>query len=405
MPHILFVDDDPTILVALQQMLEELHGVWDLSYANSAEEALALMRRTRVNIIVSDLRMPRVDGTALLTEVGERWPSVARFIAAAPCEMQQIYRSASPAHQFLTKPFDAPTLVGAIKQALALRSLLSSDDLVQLVSRIHRLPSMAARYQQVLAVLSMPEASLREAGGLVEQDLGMSAKVLQLVNSAFFGVRQTIASPSLAVSLLGLDVVRSLFVMDSSVEQLGVHSGLVPGFSHARLQRHSMSVAMCARALATLLRLDKPAVDDAFMAGLFHDIGKLVLVANLPATYAEALEIHQKRGIPLQEAEYTVLKATHAEVGAYLLGLWAFADRIVEVCAYHHTPHLYQGANPEVLLAVHAADAIVKNTDPDGSGGPNWDGVDMEFLQALGVAEALDSWYGSWLEMSQRRVE
>jgi putative nucleotidyltransferase with HDIG domain len=215
--------------------------------------------------------------------------------------------------------------------------------------------------------LSDAHASLTSLGGVVEQDLGMSAKVIQLANSCFYALPNRITNPSQAVCLLGLDIIKSLVVWFYAGAQLqGIHSGIL---SMEELQQHSTRVSGYIREIAKIERMDKHASDELVAAGLFHDIGKLILSGNLPQQYLSAVARAEEFGIPLYLAEEKVLGASHAEVGAYLLGLWGFTDTVVEACCYHHNLHAYQNHDNPTVCLVYAADAIDaelegKGTDP-----------------------------------------
>ncbi|MBI4559775.1 MAG: HDOD domain-containing protein [Candidatus Hydrogenedentes bacterium] len=396
--RVLFVDDEPHILQGLRRMLHPYRNEWEMSFAESAHDALGLMEKQPYDVVVTDIRMPVMDGAEFLNIVMRKYPQTIRFVLSGHCEKETIFRSVGPTHQFISKPCDADTLRSLVARAFALRDLMSSGNLKNLVSRLQTLPSLPDTYTQLMAELRSADPSIRVIGELVSRDVGMSAKILQLVNSAFFGLRNHVSSPLQAATLLGTETLRSLVLMThvfSQVEQAKLPSS----FSLEELSRHSMAVGAVAKAVVKQESGDKKLVDDSYMAGLLHDSGKLILATNQPEAYGQVLtEIAEKR-ISLEAAERPVFGATHAEVGAYLLGLWGLPDPIVEAVAFHHAPGQCLGQRFCPLTAVHIADVLVYELD-SGSGESS-EKMDMGYLEALGVQARV----GAWRELGSRILQ
>ena len=246
---ILFVDDEANILAGLRRMLRGLRPTMDLHFAESGEQALAVLATQPVDVLVTDMRMPGMDGATLLGIVQERYPQVVRLMLSGQSDRESVLRTVGSVHQFLTKPTTPEQLKEVLTRACALQDLLADADLKALISRLGSLPSLPALYAELQRRLQDPDCALNDVARIIEQDLGMCAKVLQLVNSSFFGLPRTIDSPARAVSLLGLDLVRAL------VLSAGVFTELRPvGRQVLRveeLQAHSLDVARCARLIAT----------------------------------------------------------------------------------------------------------------------------------------------------------
>ncbi|GIX49667.1 MAG: signal transduction protein [Candidatus Tectimicrobiota bacterium] len=385
--RVLFVDDEPNVLQALRRMLHTMRQEWEMAFASSGEEALRLLAEQPFDVIVSDMRMPGMDGVQLLTRVMEQYPGIVRIVLSGHSDRDMILRSVKPAHQYLAKPCDAERLKATVARACALRELLADQALQRLVSGVKTLPSLPTLYTEVIAAIQAPDSSLEEVGQIIEQDMAMSAKILQLVNSAFFGLRRHVASPTQAVCLLGLNTVQALVL---SV-QIFAHfdQAVLRRLALDTLWQHSLATSVCAKQIAADLASDRTTVDHAFMAGLLHDVGQLLLAANVPEAYGRALALAHEASLPLWEAEQAVFGATHAEVGAYLLGLWGLPDAIVEAVAYHHRPAacLHQAFSP--LAAVHVADALVREAE---AGGGEDTGLNPQYVAALGLAERLAEW-------------
>lgn len=389
--RILFVDDEQNVLEGLRRMLRPMRDVWEMSFAQNGQEALALMQQMPYAAVISDMRMPGMDGVALLTEVKKHYPQTIRFVLSGQNDNEAIFRAISPAHQYLSKPTDPQTIKDTLERALALRTLLGGENLKQLISQIRILPSVPQLYFQVVEELHSPDASLRKVGECIERDLGMSAKVLQLVNSAFFGLPQKVASPSHAVNMLGLEIIRSLVLVFGVFAQFKGLEKRVPGFSLEALQQHSLAVATYAREIGKQQGLGKVELDDIYMAGLFHDLGKLVLLANMTQRYVQALTLARSKKAAIVNAEWAAFGATHAEVGAYLLGLWGFSNPVIEATAFHHQPAQRQSSGNSAITAVHVADAVAHEIHAREDVVPGSQ-IDVKYLGALGLQSKLTTW-------------
>jgi HD-like signal output (HDOD) protein/ActR/RegA family two-component response regulator len=384
MTKILFVDDEQNVLQGLQRMLHSMRGEWSMSFANNGQDALDILAQDHFDVIVSDMRMPGMDGLKLLTEVKNRHPQVMRIILSGQSKHENILPSIGLAHQYLSKPCDSEQIKITVARACALRDLLTSPTLQGLVSHVGTLPSLPSLHAKVLQELQSEECSLQKIGETVSQDVGMTAKLLQLVNSSFFGLPHRVSSATEAVLFLGVETVRSLMI---SLHAFAEHDRRVPaGFSLSELWRHSMGVGILARDIARAETSDERIMNDACTAGLLHDVGKMVLASALPRKYSQAVAFARRNQCPLWEAERTVFGSTHAEVGAYLLGLWGLPGPIVEAVAFHHRPMECLSREFCALTAVHFANAI---DNARNGAEPLWS---QEYLEDNDLAEKVETW-------------
>ena len=384
--RILFVDDEQNVLHGLQDILRKHRKQWDMVFALGGEQALTELSKAPFDVVVSDMRMPGMDGATLLRHVQQEYPNVARLVLSGHAEREAVMRALPVAHQFLSKPCDAQMLRQVIERTCTLQALLHDDTVRTIVGRLERLPSVPRCYLELTTAISEPDSNLAKVGPIVEKDPAMSAKVLQLVNSAFFGAGQRITSVNRAVLYLGIELIQGLAL---SAEVFATLQGmpLDARFSLDRLQEHSLLTARLARRFVT----DPKKADEAFAAAIVHDIGKIILALSFGSQYGEVLQSARARRLPGHVVEKEILGVTHAEVGAYLLGVWGLPYSIVEAVAYHHAPHLATGA-PEVVAAVHVADMLVDTMldgDPAGSETDLLDGV---FLEEKGLSAMLPQW-------------
>ena len=385
---ILFVDDEPNILSGLKRMFRTLRQEIDFNFVESGQDALDFMAENHVDVIVSDMRMPGMDGAALLTLVQEKYPHAIRIMLTGQADEASILRTVGVVHQFIAKPSDPETLREVLARACALQGLMNNEQLQALVSSIGKLPSLPAVYAELQRTMKEPECSLSDIAAIIEQDLAMSTKVLQLVNSSFFGFFKNIDSPARAVNLLGLDTVKAL------VLSVGIFSELKPVvarfFSAQHLWEHSVGVAAFARKITEAETDVKEQIENAFLAGLLHDIGKLVLFSSMPEQYIEATELAQVEHMPLCQAEYQIFNATHGDVGSYLLGLWGLPGATVEATAFHHRLDHYPNPSFGPTVAVHAADVIYYMLKADQGFGPPV--LNRPYLEQAGVGHRFDHW-------------
>ena len=387
--RVLFVDDEPNVLRGLERMLYPLRNEWEMVFTESGEAALAVLEQTCIDVIVSDMRMPGLDGIEFFSEVRERYPHIVRIILSGYCDSETILRSVSPVHQYLSKPCDAETLRDTVLRASALRELLTCESLKNLVTRIETLPSLPSLYMEVIEELQSPDASIQKLGEIISKDLAMTAKILQLVNSSFFGFSRHISNPAFAVNLLGLETIKAL------VLTIGVFSRFeemeLNGFSLDSLWSHSRNVGAAARRISLEEKVDVNVTDDALMAGMLHDVGKLVLAAKVPETYSTVLSVASEERISLWKAEYEILGTSHAEMGAYLLGLWGLPGSLVEALAYHHCPERSLDRKFSPLTAVHIADSL-ENEGHETEMEKDRAGMNSEYLERLNLTEHLHLW-------------
>ncbi|HUT04774.1 MAG TPA: response regulator [bacterium] len=398
MRRILFVDDEPRVLEGLRRMLHSLRGEWDMEFAQSGQEALESLDTKEFDVIVSDMRMPAMDGAELLSKVRDRHPQIARIVLSGQSDSETILRSVEPAHQYLSKPCDAATMKSTIDRTLALRELISNDVLQTLVTMMESLPCLPSIYTKLMQELRSPSPSINKIGQIISSDVSMTAKILQLVNSAFFGVSHHISGPTQAVNLLGLQTVRALVLVVRVFSQFKGNKQI----EHLveELWKHSIVVGSAAKSIASAENAARDILDDAFMAGLLHDVGKLVLATNLPDQYARAMKLAQEGDMSVVSAEREVFGAAHPDVGAYLLGLWGLPDPIVEAVAFHHRPSDSRAAQFATLTAVHVANAM-EHQVRSGKGCVEGE-IDLSHLSDIGLSDRLDAWRATSIQITDK---
>jgi len=353
--RVIFVDDEPRVLEGLKRMLRPKRNEWQMTFVGSAQAALEALRAEPCEVVVTDMRMPGMSGAELLEVVQREYPDTIRLILSGQAETESVMKALGVSHQFLSKPCDADILQGTIARAFTLRDLAGNPAVKTLVARINKLPTLPATYQKLVECLKSPDADMDDVAEIISRDPSMSARLLKVVNSAYFGLAKPVADVSRAGALLGLDRIMALVLGQGLFS--GGDAPQVNGFSLEALWTHSLATATAARRIAIEEDLDKESIAAAFLAGMLHDIGKLVLAMGVPNEYARVLEMARGRPGSERELETLELQATHTDVGAYLVGLWGLPNNIAEAIAFHEDPA--QSMGPFGLPGiVHVADRI-----------------------------------------------
>lgn len=354
--RILFVDDEQLILQALQRMLRSMRDRWTMAFVGSGAEALALLDREPFDVLVTDMRMPGMNGAELLKEVLVRHPAMIRMVLSGHADQELVAQCVGVAHQYLSKPCDPERLMHRITCALEAGGDGLSEDMKAVVAAIDTLPSLPSLYLEIRDALEQDACTTQQLGHIIQRDMAMTAKILKLVNSTFFGLRRNIESTSEAVSYLGVETIKVLVLANGIFEQ--ARDFEVQGFRLGDLWHHSLRVAGGAFLIVRSESTSNALREEAFVGGMLHDLGILVLATCFPSAYEGVVARASYGHVPLLEAENEAFKVTHTEVGAYLLGLWGIPPGIQEIARYHHRPELLSSAPGLPLLAVHTADML-----------------------------------------------
>lgn len=383
--RVLFVDDEQAILEGIRRSLRPMRHQWEMLFADGGEEALRVMDTAAIDVVVTDMRMPGMDGAQLLSQVRARFPNVIRFVLSGHSDHEALVSSAGAAHQYLYKPCDRAVLQKRLEAALALRDLLQAPAMGAVVSGLSAVPSLPQLFQEITLAVAR-DASIAEVGQIVARDVGMSAKVLQLVNSPFFGRKQRTADPVDAAVFLGVDTIRALLLMENVFSK--ADGALVAEFELEDLRQHCCRVSVLARRVARTRGATRSTEDAASVGGLLHEIGRMVLATELPDQYRTVTRRARDENRTIWTIEAELFGVTGATLGAYLLGLWACPWPVVEAVAWHERPNSSKHASSIPLTALHIADAL----DGGAAGGAPPVELDATYLERNGCGQSLSEW-------------
>jgi DNA-binding NarL/FixJ family response regulator len=247
-PKILFVDDEQNILDSLRLSLRNMRGEWDMTFALGGRAALDALAQSPHDVVVSDMRMPGMDGAELLKTIQNGNPEMARIILSGYSDRDGVLKNICLAHQYLGKPCRTQDLVQAINKALHLHGILACQELKRLIARIETLPALPSVYTEMVEALADENAPLKRIGDILARDMALTASVLRVVNCPFFGFSARVSNIHQAVTLLGTQTLRTLVLSTHLFSTLEGNGD--DGFSVRLLWDHSTRVAGFAKSIA-----------------------------------------------------------------------------------------------------------------------------------------------------------
>ncbi len=385
--RILLVDGDGQPLRELRVELAALASDWEIATSPSGAAALANLATTPANAVVADAQLTDMTGEQLLGQVLHQFPTTHRLVLADLGDLQSLLRCVGGVHQFAIKPCTAARLHVVLQRAFELDVWLPNQTVHQLIGRVPRLPSIGDSYHAAVREAQSPAATPESLGPLIGRDPAMTAKMLQLANSAAYGDPTDDFDPIEAVREIGIGNTRACLLLAhtwsnfSPLEQ--------SGFAMQTLWTHANEAARLAAWLAQNEAAPAHVVGMARTAGLLHDLGKLALAANLPEQFLRAVALAQERGGDASSAEQEIFGATHGEVGGGLLGIWGLPMAVVEAVALHHHPACFSGKSFSPLTAVHVANALLHAESAEHFRAL----VDRDYLAVLGLEEKIPAWW------------
>ena len=384
MKCILFVDSDESGLDRLRRMLKDQRGRWELYFAPSGEAALDACACLNFHVVVTGTGRPGLDGIALLHQLRDRYPDSARLLISDKEDFLLATRASSVAYRVLSRPFTQEQLVSTIERVCVLQENFTTLAIRKAIGRIGTLPSLSRTYVALALAVQDPESSIEGVAAIVEQDIAMAAKVLQIVNSGFFGLAQAMTRILAAVTYLGIETMRNLALAADTLSVFVPHPCIPENYIET-LHRRSERAAIIVGTLPLSFRDREVAV----VAALLHDIGELAIASRMPFQLKAVNELATECRGTTFEAEEMLAGVSHAEVGAYLLGVWGISGQIVEAVAHHHRPqripHTGFDSTMAVFLAALIADELEDN--PNDASGAALQAADRDSLQALGLLD------------------
>ena len=258
------------------------------------------------------------------------------------------------------------------------------------LDNIPDLPTLPNIVLKVNNLLKDQNSSVKELGKTIETDQAMVTKILRLVNSTFYGFRSKIKNIPHAIIILGFNNVRNALVSVSIIKSFSEKKGF-EGFEIKDFWKHSIAVGVISKYLSEESKLDSP--DDCFVAGLLHDVGKVVLSQHFTELFGLVWKSIQEDGLSFYEAEKELLPANHVQIGAHLAKKWQFPASLIESITYHHDIRKTV-SNLDQLVIVHTANTIMNNYEADPNTAPDSSVIDPEAKRIMfPQLETLSEWF------------
>lgn len=310
-PSVLFVDDETRILDGLRRTLHPRRAIWDLRFAGGGLAAIEAMEETPADLIVSDMRMPGMDGAALLATLRERWPACVRVVLSGQSDTSAGLESARAVHQFLHKPCEPHVLEAVIEQASRIARLVPDPRRRALAGSLGSLAARPGSRAALERIVAHPQASAEQALPVILTDAALAAKVLQLTGTSFFTRPRPFVNLETSVAGLGIEALRSLAASHVFVSDPAAESALGPW-----LEEHHARTVRAARAQEPPPGPTLGGV--SYLRGLFSDLGALIVASATGSAPAPGAA---------EDASSARM------LGAYLLGIWGISPTVVDAVA------------------------------------------------------------------------
>ena len=379
MTTILFVDSDTSALHCLSDWFNQHRPQWQILTATGFDSAIELSANTELACVVSDLVLADNSGVELLRHMTHKQPKAIRIGFSAEDNAELTLESLHIAHRFISKPEKAERVCEAIERSLALHQLLSDSQLTSLIATMNTLPVLPEVYDRLMLELASENFSIENVSRIIESDISLTATLLRIVNSPYYGMVTHVQSPAHAVNLLGVELIKNILLTDSIASQLKQTMSDTTRINELNAQAGIRGVL--ANRFSRLAKLEKRQIDHCQMAAMLSNFGELVLHANM---------------IP---PESTTDSSHNPDlVGSCILALWSLPDAIIEAVLHQNKDELPSGE----ITAVHVLRTICMLEQADVSDADSLEDSirqDPVYDQLQIDGELLKQWLSCYSEM------
>lgn len=384
---IYIVDDQEQVLETAVLIIESVMPEAEVTGFTRPKEALAAVNSKPPDLVLSDHLMPGMRGSELLEAVRLASPSTLRIIMSGYVSLDKLTVITS-AHQYVAKPFDAMELKELLRRTFAAQDRICDEGLRTVVTSLRSLPSLPQVQHTLLALLQDSHEAGATIGNIIAQDLGLTAKVLQLANSPLFGRDYLVTSPSEAVTCLGTSIIAAIVLSQTLFKHYNENSH--PEMNLRRVWNHSWDTAALAQLFCREKELPRVMREEAFLAGLLHETGRLILVDNFPEKFQAACDAARESNSPLTLRLQEVFHTTSTQIAAYLLDLWGLPPAVVSAVSFFEQPEQEKSCQFSSASALHIADQIASRRSPPDPFPPlEWN---SGYLRSIGGPEDLAAW-------------
>ena len=351
---------------------------WRCVCVDDAKGAMARLAQSQFDLVIVDLKAEA--GGLILKKIAKKFPTIPRVVRCKPEHVNDIRKLAPEAQQHLLTNATTEQFFSVLERGTAIDFGALTERMTKALGPVSTLPTLPDNYQQIRRIMAHPDGSIRRIANVIIRDIGLTTKVLQVVNSPLYGLRQSVTDVGHAATLLGMRGVRDLTL---TLEVFGYFSSKIPlgGVTVEDLYNYSLKVATVAN------RIGRMHADDAYTAGLLHQIGRLILMTRKGVEYQDSLDLHETQGGAIRDAQRATIGVDQDETSAYLLSIWGLPQKVIEAVAFYDAPSLVPHDSLDVVDILHVAVALVSEHHGDSP-------IDLDemHLDMLGGTHYLPEW-------------
>ena len=382
---ILLAFADPQVLAETTQALD---AGWEATSVATDTEALAQLEERSFDAFLVDFNLGSPDASDLLNYALEWRPDTVRYLLAYEADLALVAAKVLGSPNILPKPSDPASLKKRLEEGV--NDSTPEQNGADSPTQANPGPAVPSVYGAVLKAIESLGVTDQHVGEIIAQDEELSSELVRLTNSSYLGLPSDISHAVEAVRCLGFETVKALVL---ALQFLAEHGRLKPAYlSLDQLWQHSVKVGQIARDLVLFETKDRTLASQALIAGLLHDLGKVVLANNFADLYGRVHSLARKQPVTLWDVEKEMFGANHGEIGACLIGMWNMPGPVVDATALHHEPPLGEHERLTPLAALHIANVLEHQLSTDNDGMMVAPIINTAFLEELGLLQRLPVW-------------
>jgi len=385
---ILMLDQQSELKNSLEKRFQKANNHYEILFTSSEDEVPIILENENIDILICEMSMLKNGGVQFFEDINQKHPDIIRFLFIEDDEQDLALKSMLHINHFIKKPVDANIICRFIDRIVNVRTVLGSEKLLLLSTRVNNLPSLPEVFFQLMEELQTECPSVPKISKLIEHDSSIASRIIQIVNSPAVGLSHRINNIEQAISLLGLIMTKTL-VMYAGVNSY-LHTPVHILATAESINNHSFTIGNLAEAISMAETGSYALSQEAKMAGILNNIGYLLLLNN-PETQINIKNILYAEKQTLFEAERMHTSITHGEIGAYFLGIRGFNESLLEAIAYYYRPNVRPASGFNTLTSLHIANALtpspLKSIIPCKKLQ-----LDYHYIEKLGLIDRIETW-------------
>ncbi len=357
---VLIVSDDEKVVADIRKSEEAVFQNASFQFATTEDEAKRLLDSKEFAVVCIEFSTSKINGLEFLSFVKDKYPKTFRVLFTDPSKRERAVYSTTDVHRFINKPLIDQDFVKTIEHFQGLSKYDLDSKTISAILGIGPIPTMPEVYIRLEREINKPEVSIHRIADIISNDPLAAAKVMHIVYSSFYNISKSIVNLVHAINFLGLDIIKSL-VLYIKVFILKNQPPEIQNYLK-KIRDHSIDVAKVSKAIMNLECKDRDLIDSAYISGLLHDIGKIIMVQC--SDKSKRMTFVSEQGEENQlEREIEKFGVSHVSAGAYLLSSWNFPSEIISSVASHQNPEIIANGELGLSQIVYIANALVNGND------------------------------------------